>query len=141
MDKVAFIIHMVGMAMVIGSGFSILALKKGSSDMNKAEREPFMLRGFAVTNIGAMGIALVLISGLAMIAQSGGAFVEQGGTFFLAKLVLFLLYVVVFVSLRKRVKKARLTNGGPLMVNMSKFVVLMNVLGVMIIVAAVLSFH
>ncbi len=141
MENVAFIIHMVGMAMAVGSGFAVIALKMGSADMNKPEREPYMLRSFAVTNIGALGIALVFISGLVMLVQSGGAFFQVGGLFFKVKLVLFLLYVIAFVVLRKRVRKARLTNGGPLMVHMSKFVIVMNILGVMTIVAATLAFH
>ena len=127
--------------MAIGSGFTVLALKMGSSDMNKPEREPYMLRSFAVTNIGALGIALVFLSGLVMLFQNGSGFMAMGGVFFKVKLVLFLLYVAVFVVLRKRVRKARLTNGGPLMVHMSKFVIAMNVLGVMTIVTAVLAFH
>ena len=109
--------------------------------MNKPEREPYMLRSFAVTNIGALGIALVFLSGLVMLLQNGSGFMAMGGVFFKVKLVLFLLYVAVFVVLRKRVRKARLTNGGPLMVHMSKFVIAMNVLGVMTIVTAVLAFH
>lgn len=46
-----------------------------------------------------------------------------------------------FVVLRVRVTRARLTDGGPLMVQMSKFVVVMNMLGVMTMVASVLAFH
>ena len=141
MDKLMFVLHMVGMALAIGSGFSVISLKMGSADMNKAEREPYMLRGFAVTNIGAMGIAVVFVSGLIMLVQSGGALLDVGGHFFRVKIVLFLLYFVAFVVLRKRLKKARLTNGGPLMVHMSKFVIVMNALGVMTIVASVLAFH
>ena len=109
MEKLMFVLHMVGMALAIGSGFSV--------------------------------IALVFISGLVMLAQNGGAFIDAGGTFFRVKIVLFALYVLAFMILRRRVSKARLTNGGPLMIHMSKFVVTMNVLGVMTIVASVLSFH
>ena len=46
MDKLAFIFHMLGMSMVIGSGFTVLALKMGSSDMNKSEREPYIPKVF-----------------------------------------------------------------------------------------------
>ena len=92
-------------------------------------------------SIGAMEIAVVFLSGIVMLVQSAGAFVDVGGHFFKVKMVLFFLYFIAFVVLRKRVKKARLTNGGPLMVHMAKFVIIMNVLGVMTIVASVLAFH
>jgi len=141
MDKFLVVIHLVGMALAIGSGFSILALKIGSADMDKAEREPYMLRGFAVTNIGAVGIALLFVSGAGMLICNGTHFAEIGGVFFYAKGVLFALYFIAFVVLRMRVSKARLTNGGPLMVHMSKFVIVMNMLSVMTIVASVLAFH
>ena len=53
----------------------------------------------------------------------------------------FVLYLIVFAILRQRVSKARLTNGGPLMIHMSKFVMVMNVLGIVLIVSSVLAFH
>jgi len=71
-----------------------------------------------ISNVEAVGIVLVLISGLVMLAQGGGAFIDAGGTFLHAKIIFFLLYIVAFAVLRKGVKKARLTIGGPLMVHM-----------------------
>ncbi len=141
MDKLMFALHIVGVALAVGTGFGIVALKMGSADMEKAEREPYMLRGFVMTNIGALGIVFVLMSGLAMFFQDSEALMQKGGPFLWGKLVLFVLYLSVFVILRQRVSKARVTNGGPLMVNMSKFVIVMNVLGVMLIVVSVLAFH
>ena len=141
MDKLTFIIHIVGVALAVGSGFAIVALKMGSADMPKAEREPYMLRGFVATNIGAIGIVFVLLSGLVMFFQDSEALVQKGGPFLWAKAVLFVLYLIVFATLRQRVSKARVTDGGPLMINMSKFVIVMNVLGIMLIVSSVLAFH
>ncbi len=141
MDNFMFIIHIVGVALAVGTGFAIVALKMGSADMPKAEREPYMLRGFVVTNIGAIGIVFVLVSGLVMFFQDSEALIQKGGPFLWVKIVIFVLYLIVFVILRQRVSKARLTNGGPLMINMSKFVIVMNVLGIMLIVISVLAFH
>lgn len=141
MEKLAFIIHIIGVALAVGTGFAILALKVGSADMPKAEREPYMLRGFAVTNIGALGIAFVLVSGLVIFFQDAQAFIQEGVPFLWVKAGLFVLYLIVFVALRQRVSKARMTNGGPLMINMSKFVIVMNVLGIMLIISSVLAFH
>ena len=141
MDKFMVVIHIVGVALAVGTGFAILALKMGSTDMPKAEREPYMLRGFVATNIGAIGIVFVLVSGLVMFFQDSEALIEKGGPFLWVKAVLFVLYLIVFVALRLRVSKARVTNGGPLMINMSKFVIVMNVLGIMLIVSSVLAFH
>ena len=83
----------------------------------------------------------VLVSGLVMFFQDGEALIQKGGPFLWVKIVLFVLYLIVFVTLRQRVSKARVTNGGPLMINMSKFVIVMNVLGIMLIVSSVLAFH
>ncbi len=141
MDNFMVVIHIVGVALAVGTGFAILALKMGSADMPKAEREPYMLRGFVVTNIGAIGIVFVLVSGLVMFFQDSEALIQKGGPFLWVKTVLFVLYLIVFVTLRQRVSKARVTNGGPLMINMSKFVIVMNVLGILLIVSSVLAFH
>ena len=141
MDQFMFVLHIVGVALAVGTGFAVVALKKGSADMPKAEREPYMLRGFVVTDLGAVGIVFVLASGLVMFIRDSEALIRDGGPFLWAKAVLFVLYVIVFVSLRRRVSKARVTNGGPLMVHMSKFVIVMNVLGIMLIVSSVLAFH
>jgi len=141
MEKFLFIIHIVGVALAVGTGFAILALKMGSADMDKAEREPYMLRGFVVTNIGAIGIVFTLVSGLVMLFKDSEALMQKGGPFLWVKIVLFVLYLIVFMILRQRVSKARVTNGGPLMIHMSKFVIAMNVLGIAIIVSSVLAFH
>ncbi len=141
MDKLVFALHIVGVALVVGSGFGIVALKMGSADMEKAEREPYMLRGFVMTNIGAIGIAFVFVSGLVMFFQNSEALMQKGGPFLWVKLGLFVLYLIVYVILRQRVSKARVTNGGPLMIHMSKFVIAMNILGVMLIVVSVLAFR
>ena len=101
MDKFMFIIHIVGVALAVGTGFAILALKMGSADMPKAEREPYMLRGFVVTNIGAIGIVFVLVSGLVMFFQDSEALIQKGGPFLWVKIVLFVLYLIVFVTLRQ----------------------------------------
>ena len=53
MDKLMFVLHMVGMALAIGSGFSVISLKMGSADMNKAEREPYML-GPSSNRVGSL---------------------------------------------------------------------------------------
>ncbi len=141
MDKLLFVFHIIGVALAVGTGFAVVALKTGSADMEKAEREPYMLRGFVVTNFGVLGILFVLVSGLVMFFQDADALLEKGGPFIMAKAALFVLYLAAFLTLRWRVSKARETNGGPLMVNMSKFVIAMNVLGIMLIVSSVLAFH
>ena len=141
MDKLMFVLHIVGVALAVGTGFGIVALKMGSADMEKAEREPYMLRGFVMTNIGAVGIAFVLVTGLVMFFQDSTALLQKGGPFLWVKMVAFVLYLIVFLTLRWRVGKARLTNGGPLMIHMSKFVMVMNVLGIVLIVSSVLAFH
>ena len=110
-DKFMFVIHVAGVALAVGTGFAILALKAGSADMRKAEREPYMLRGFVVTNIGALGIVFVLVSGLVMFFQDSEALIQKGGPFLWVKIVLFVLYLIVFMTLRQRVSKARVTNG------------------------------
>lgn len=141
MDKLLFALHIVGVALAVGTGFGIVALKMGSADMEKPEREPYMLRGFVMTNIGAVGIVFALVTGLVMFFQDSTGLLEKGGPFLWVKAVAFVLYLTVFVTLRWRVSKARLTNGGPLMIHMSKFVMVMNVLGIVLIVSSVLAFH
>jgi hypothetical protein len=130
-----------GVALTVGTGFGVVALKMGSADMEKAEREPYMLRGFVMTNVGAIGIVFVLVTGLVMFFQDSTALLEKGGPFLWVKAVAFGPYLTVFVTLRWRVSKARLTNGGPLMTHMSKFVMVMNFLGIVLIVSSVLAFH
>jgi hypothetical protein len=79
MDKLMYALHVVGVALAVGTGFGIIALKMGSADMEKAEREPYMLRGFVMTNIGAIGIAFVLLTGLVMFFQDSTDLLQKGG--------------------------------------------------------------
>ena len=81
MDKLLFALHIVGVPLAVGTGFGIVALKMGSADMEKVERESYMLRGFVMTNIGAIGIVFVLLTGLVMSFQNSTALLQKGGPF------------------------------------------------------------
>jgi uncharacterized membrane protein len=135
------VLHFLGLAMGVGTGFAMMQLGKASADLPPEERTKFMLRALAVSKNGSMGLGLLLISGLGMMAVRGFGYVFQwGGGTFHAKLTLVAIMIGVLGYMQVLIKKIKAAGGGPLMAKLPKAGQLMLILGVSVVVLAVLSF-
>jgi uncharacterized membrane protein len=63
MREVMLIVHFIGLAMGLGTSLAFIFLGAASSKMEKEEAQKFRLNTFALTKMGNIGLALLIISG------------------------------------------------------------------------------
>ena len=63
MRDVMLIVHFIGLAMGLGTSIAFMFLGIASSKMEEKEAQKFRLNTFALTKMGNIGIALLIISG------------------------------------------------------------------------------
>ena len=64
---ILLILHYIGLAMGVGTSFSMMALGMASADMEKADRGKFMLRALVLGHVGSIGFTLLVLSGLGLL--------------------------------------------------------------------------
>lgn len=135
------ILHFLGVALGVGTGFSMLTLGLATADMPPAERGAFMRRASAIGVNGSIGLLLLIVSGVGLLMTRGvDVVMAWGGGMFHIKLTLVVILIAVFGYMQVLVRKFR--NGDAAaaarLPTVSK---LMLILGVAIIVFAVLAFQ
>jgi uncharacterized membrane protein len=142
MILVLLILHFVGLALGVGTGFAMMALGKASAELPAEERTKFMLRAAVLSKNGSVGLALLILSGIGMLLVRGvGATFQAGGGLFHAKLTLVVIMAGLLGYMQATLKKAREAGGGPLMAKLPKLGGAMLMLGLAVIVLAVLAFE
>ncbi len=63
MREFMLIIHFIGLAMGLGTSFAFMFLGIASSKMEQTEAHKFMLKAFALTKMGQIGLVLLIVSG------------------------------------------------------------------------------
>lgn len=132
------IVHFLGLAMGIGTSFGFMFLRIAGSKMEKEEGKKFALNLFALSRMGHIGLAMLIVSGLYLMTPFWGSLASR--PLLIAKLALvFTLTVSVSVGsvYSSRAKK------GDTETNLKKIAALGNVAllsGLAIVVLAVLIF-
>jgi uncharacterized membrane protein len=142
MFPVLLILHFIGLALGVGTGFAMMTLGKASADLSPEERTKFMLRASVLSKNGSIGLGLLILSGLGMLVERGfGTVFKLGGGLFHAKLTLVVIMAGLLGYMQATLKKAREAGGGPLMAKLPKLGGAMLMLGLAVIVLAVLAFE
>lgn len=138
------ILHFLGVALGVGTGFAMMTLGMASKDMTPAERGAFMRRASAVSRNSSVGLLLLIVSGVAIVLTRGVKTVMMAGPPFHIKLTLVVILIGVFGYMQVLMRKSRSANSaeaGAAAARMAIVGRIMLVLGVSIIVSAVLAFH
>jgi uncharacterized membrane protein len=138
MRTAMLIVHLLGLAMGLGSSFGFIFLGIAGSKMEKEEGKKFALNSFALGTMGHIGLTMSIISGLYLITPFWGALASM--PLLIAKLVLVLTLTVTVIFLAVYSKRAK---KGDTDANLKKIAVLgkVSVLsGFAIVVLAVLIF-
>lgn len=139
---ILLILHFIGLALGVGTGFAMMALGKSSAELPPEERTKFMLRASVLAKNGSIGLALLILSGLGMLVVRGfGTMFKLGGGAFHAKLTVVLIMAGLLGYMQVTLKKVREAGGGPLMAKLPKLGGAMLMLGLAAIVLAVLAFE
>ena len=143
MFAILLFLHFTGIALALGTSFAYMALGMATRDMSIPERGAFMLRAFALSRNGRMGLVLLLVTGIWMVMLRGGfaLITLQAGMAFNIKMALMVVLLIVFGLLESLMKKAKRDKGGPVMAKIPKLGSLMLLLGLAIVASSVLAFH
>jgi uncharacterized membrane protein len=136
------ILHFIGLALGVGTGFAMLTLGLSTADMAPADRGAFMRRASVITRNGAIGLTLLILSGVGLVMTKGVQMVMAwGGPMFHVKLTLVAIMIGVFGYLQVLLRQSRSADGAAAAARIPIVSRVMLVLGVSVVVFAVLAFH
>jgi len=132
-------LHMLGLAMSVGAGFSMRALRQAAAELPAEERTTFMIRVFPVSKVASWGLLLLIVSGVTMLALRFGSTMAVGGAFHL-KLLLVVIQIGLFGYTQMVLGKIR-KGEAALMAKMPTLSTLLLGNALLIVAVAVLAFH
>jgi len=136
------ILHFIGLALGVGTGFAMLTLGLATADMAPADRGAFMRRASVLTRNGAMGLTLLIVSGVGLVLTRGVSVVMAwGGPMFHIKLTLVAIMIGVFGYMQVLLRQSRAADGAAAAARLPILSRVMLVLGVSVVIFAVLAFH
>lgn len=142
MREFLLFIHFIGLGLGLGTSFAFMRLGMATKDMPMPERAAFMLKAFAISKNGSIGLALLIVSGFGLMFAAGPAAVmEAGGVYFKAKLALVVVLCGLVGFLQTLQARARRENGGPAMAKLPKVGAVSQLVTLAIVLLAVLAFH
>lgn len=142
MYDVWLILHFVGLALGVGTGFAMFTLGLATSDMAPADRAAFMRRAFALGRNSSIGLTLLIVSGIGLVMEQGvDAVMMLGGGMFHVKLTLVVIMMGLFGYMQVLMKKAKSPDGAASMAKLPVLGRVMLLLGISIVISAVLAFH
>jgi hypothetical protein len=139
MRELFLILHFIGLAMAVGTGFANLFLGYAASKLEPAERGSFMSKTTILTRMGQIGLGVLILSGFYLINPYWATLSQM--PFFIAKLALVALQVILVTILSLRVKKAMREKAPALLAKLRPLAMSVFFVGITIVVLAVLAFH
>ena len=136
------IIHFVGLALGVGTGFAVLTLGLATRGMPPAERGEFMRRSSVLGKNGSVGLLLLIVSGVGLMLGRGvDVVMAWGGPMFHIKLTLVVILIGAVGYLQVLMRKSRSADGAAAAARMPMVSRIVLLLGLSIVVFAVLAFH
>lgn len=139
MRELLLIIHFIGLAMGLGTGFAHLFLGMASEKMSKEQSLDFSLKIQAVNKMGRIGTLLLLVSGVGLIIPMYDVILST--PLLMLKLSCVVLLVVLLEILKGYCKKALNGEAEEYLAKMKKIGKITLPLSILIVVLAVLVFH
>lgn len=133
------LIHFVGLAMAVGTGFANLFLGSAAAKLEPAERGPFMLKTTVLVRMGQTGLGLLIISGFYLATPFWKSLSDMPTLMAKLALVVILLVTITITSLQ--VKKAKKENNPALLLKLKPLGMANFFIGIAIMLLAVLTFH
>ena len=139
MREVMLIIHFIGLAMALGTGFANLFLNAVASKLEPAEKGSFMSRIAILARMGQIGLGLLLLSGFYLATPFWKALGEM--PLFIAKLTLVGILLISVSYILLILRKAKKQGNPGLLKNLKPLGMLNFFIGITIVILAVLAFH
>ncbi len=133
------ILHFIGLAMGLGTSFAHAFLGIATSKMSSEEATKFRLHSLALSRMGHIGIALLIISGLYLIIPYWT--ILPSSPLLVLKLVLVVILVVLISLINLSTKKARKGDAEVQLKKMEQLGKMTLMLSLIIVILAVYIFH
>jgi predicted permease len=137
------IIHFFGLTISAGTGFYLAAMGSyAAKHIPREQIKPLMLGpGGAISNLGFIGLIIMICSGLAMVGLLLADETLVLGVEFYIKMALVASVTGYVLTMRRLAHKAKDESGPGSMITIKKFSPVGWALGVMTIAASVMTFH
>jgi hypothetical protein len=139
MHDLILIIHFIGLAMALGTGFANLFLATVAAKLEPTERGSFMSKTMVLVRMGQIGLGLLLLSGFYLITPYWSVLSEM--PILISKLILVGLLVIMVTLVSLMARKAKKENNPAMLAKLKPYGMMNFFLGITIVVLAVLSFH
>jgi hypothetical protein len=133
------LIHFVGLAMAVGTGFANLFLGSVAAKLEPAERGPFMIKTTILVRMGQTGLGLLIISGFYLATPFWKSLSDMPTL--MAKLALVVVLLVTITMTSLQVRKAKKENNPALLLKLKPLGMANFFIGIAIMILAVLTFH
>lgn len=139
MRDVMLIVHFIGLAMGIGTSFAFMFLGIASAKMEKSEALKFSINSFALSKMGHIGLALLIISGGYLMTPYWSVLSTM--PLLMAKLALVLVLILLIGIITMNANKAKKGDAETHLKKIEPLGKISLLVGLTIIVLAVLVFH
>jgi hypothetical protein len=139
MRDLMLIIHFIGLAMALGTGFANLFLGTVASKLEPAEKGSFMSKTMILGRMGQIGLGLLLLSGFYLIIPYWE--VIDAMPLFLVKLILVALLLISVTVILFIVRESKKNSNPAILAKIKPLGILNFLLGITIVILAVLIFH
>lgn len=139
MRDLFLILHLIGLAMAIGTGFANLFLGYAASKLEPAERGSFMSKTMILMRMGQTGLGLLILTGFYLITPYWKTLSSMPTL--IAKLTLVGILIIMVLIISLTVKKAQREKNPALLAKLRPLGIVNFLIGITILVLAVLTFH
>lgn len=139
MRDIMLILHLIGVAMGIGTSFAHAFLGKAISKMDKSEAKKFGHQLKGLSQMGYVGILLLLISGIYLIVPFWAAITTL--PLLILKLVLVFILIVLILFINRGAKKDYINDTEEHTKGIEIMGKIALIIGVSIVIIAVNVFH
>jgi uncharacterized membrane protein len=139
MHDLFLVIHLMGLAMAVGTGFANLFLATAAAKLEPAERGSFMAKTSVLVRMGHIGLGLLILSGFYLITPYWSVLSEMPTL--IAKLAIVVVQIILVTVISLLIRKAKKENNPSALMNLKPFGMIIFFLGLTIVILAVLTFH
>ncbi len=139
MRDLFLIIHFLGLAMAVGTGFAGYFLIYSASKLEPAERSGFLAKTAILMRMGQIGLGILILTGFYLMTPFWSTLLEM--PMLVAKLAFVALQVIMITIVSLMVKRAKESNDPTIMLRIRPLRMLNFVIGLTIVTLAVLTFH
>jgi len=139
MRETMLILHFIGLSMGLGTSFAHAFLGMATSKMSPDEVVKFRVHSLVLSNMGKLGIVLLVVSGLYLITPLWSVLPSM--PLLMAKLALVAILIALISMINMLVKKARNGDAAVELKKMEKLGKMTLIISLAIVILAVSVFH